>query len=103
MRADDARVPGERQRSSSLLMCVEPLYRIQPWTSGVKKEGRFFTAHLSYFTHANETEALSALAILAFRMYSEENKYLNTLQLCKFSHLEIMEGSKIFILGACPL
>uniref|UniRef100_A0A8B9HCF8 COMM domain containing 2 n=1 Tax=Astyanax mexicanus TaxID=7994 RepID=A0A8B9HCF8_ASTMX len=28
--------------------------------------------------------------------YSEENKYLNTLRLCKFSHLEFMEGSEIF-------
>ncbi|MEQ2221767.1 hypothetical protein ILYODFUR_019015, partial [Ilyodon furcidens] len=36
-------------------------------------------------------------------IYSEENKYLNTLRLCKFSNLEIMEGSEIFIFGACPL
>ena len=28
---------------------------------------------------------------------SEENKYLNTLLFCKFSHLEIMEGSEIVI------
>ena len=35
--------------------------------------------------------------------YSEENKYLNTLLFCKFSHLEIMEGSEIVIVGACPL
>jgi len=33
----------------------------------------------------------------------EENKYLNTLLFCKFSHLEIMEGSEIVIVGACPL
>ena len=37
------------------------------------------------------------------RTYSEENKYLNTLLFCKFSHLEIMEGSEIVIVGACPL
>ena len=36
-------------------------------------------------------------------IYSEENKYLNTLLFCKFSHLEIMEGSEIFMVGACPL
>jgi len=36
-------------------------------------------------------------------IYSEENKYLNTLLFSKFSHLEIMEGSEIVILGACPL
>ncbi|MEQ2279289.1 hypothetical protein AMECASPLE_007903 [Ameca splendens] len=36
-------------------------------------------------------------------IYSEENKYLNILRLCKFSNLEIMEGSEIFIFGACPL
>jgi len=35
--------------------------------------------------------------------YSEENKYLNTLLFCKFSHSEIMEGSEIVIIGACPL
>jgi len=35
--------------------------------------------------------------------YSEENKYLNTLLFCKFSHLEIMDGSEILIVGACPL
>jgi len=35
--------------------------------------------------------------------YNEENKYLNTLLFCKFSHLEIMEGSEIVIVGACPL
>uniref|UniRef100_A0A8C6WKY5 Homeobox domain-containing protein n=1 Tax=Neogobius melanostomus TaxID=47308 RepID=A0A8C6WKY5_9GOBI len=37
------------------------------------------------------------------RTYSEENKYMNTLLFCKFSHLEIMEGSEIVIVGACPL
>ena len=41
-------------------------------------------------------------AELVFK-YSEENKYLNTLLFCKFSHLEIMEGSEIVIVGACPL
>jgi len=35
--------------------------------------------------------------------YSEEIKYLNTLLFCKFSYLEIMEGSEIVIVGACPL
>jgi len=35
--------------------------------------------------------------------YIEENKYLNTLPFCKFSHLEIMEGSEIVVVGACPL
>jgi len=35
--------------------------------------------------------------------YSEENKYLNTVLFCKFPHLEIMEGSEIVIVGACPL
>jgi len=34
--------------------------------------------------------------------YSEENRSLNTLLFCKFSHLEIMEGSEIVIVGACP-
>jgi len=42
-----------------------------------------------------------------FYIYSEENKYLNTLLFCKFkimkTHLEIMEGSEIVIIGACPL
>jgi len=33
-------------------------------------------------------------------MYSEENKHLNTLLFCKVSHLEIMEGSEIVIVGA---
>ncbi|KAI5101218.1 transmembrane channel-like protein 3 isoform X1, partial [Silurus meridionalis] len=32
-------------------------------------------------------------------VYSEENKYLNTLLFCKFSHLEIMEGSEIVIVA----
>jgi len=36
-------------------------------------------------------------------VFSEENKYLNTLLFCKFSHLEIMEGSEVVIVGACPL
>uniref|UniRef100_A0A3Q3JDU1 LsmAD domain-containing protein n=1 Tax=Monopterus albus TaxID=43700 RepID=A0A3Q3JDU1_MONAL len=36
-------------------------------------------------------------------MYSEEQKYLNTLRFCKFSHLEIMEGSEIHIVGSFPL
>ncbi|KAI5103666.1 hypothetical protein C0J45_7247 [Silurus meridionalis] len=36
-------------------------------------------------------------------IYSKENKYLNTLLFCKFSHLEIMEGSEIVIVGACLL
>jgi len=35
--------------------------------------------------------------------YSEENKYLNTLLFCKFSLLEIMEGSEIVNVGSCPL
>lgn len=34
---------------------------------------------------------------------SEVNKYLITLCFCMFSLLEIMEGSKFFILGAFPL
>jgi len=33
----------------------------------------------------------------------EENKCLNTLLFCKFSHLEVMEGPEIVIVGACPL
>ncbi len=36
-------------------------------------------------------------------MYSEVNKYLITLWFCKFSYLEIMEGSTIFNIGAFPL
>jgi len=39
---------------------------------------------------------------VTFHMYSEENKYLTTLLFCKFSHLEIMEGSEIVIVVACP-
>jgi len=35
--------------------------------------------------------------------YSQGNKYVNTLLFCKFSHLEIMEGAEIVIVGACPL
>ncbi len=36
-------------------------------------------------------------------IYSEVNKYLITLWFCKFSYLEIMEGSTIFSIGAFPL
>jgi len=44
-----------------------------------------------------------------YGIYIEENKYFpaiscyNTLLFCKFSHLEITEGSEIVIVGACPL
>jgi len=31
-----------------------------------------------------------------------ENTFLNTLLFCKYSLLEIMEGSEIVIVGACP-
>jgi len=34
-----------------------------------------------------------------FPIYSEENKHLNTLLFCKFSHLEITEGSEIVIVS----
>ncbi len=41
--------------------------------------------------------------IIKFYIYSEVNKYLITLWFCKFSYLEIMEGSTIFSIGAFPL
>ena len=50
-----------------------------------------------------DSEVLRVLAQYTCVLYSEENKYLNTLLFCKFSHLEIMEGSEIVIVGACPL
>lgn len=36
-------------------------------------------------------------------VYSEEHKYLNSLQILKFTNIEIMKGSEMFTAGAFPL
>jgi len=56
---------------------------------------RLWKVLMSFLTYS--TNYSSRLFSHNCTIYSEENKYLNTLQFCKFSNLEIMEGSEIVI------
>uniref|UniRef100_A0A8D0AYP8 SUMO-activating enzyme subunit 2 n=1 Tax=Sander lucioperca TaxID=283035 RepID=A0A8D0AYP8_SANLU len=58
---------------------------------------------INVFLSSSHGAANFVWSCLFVKYTDEENKYLNTLLFCKFSHLEIMEGSEIVIVGACPL
>lgn len=63
----------------------------------------FNAIRLFYIWYTQGQQEGSVYKVQNVLLYSEENKYFNTLWFCKFSHQEIKEGFEIFILVACPL